>query len=54
MTSLGGIDALKREWPGGRDNARLDFIRGDARERQVVEDTVQGLEAAAHLASRVI
>lgn len=51
--SVGDQETLKREWPDRqRTTTRLEFVRGDMRERSVVEDTVRGAEAIVHLAAQ--
>lgn len=51
--SVGDLEALKREWSPKQDKAtRLEFVRGDVRERSVVEDAVRGIDAIVHLAAQ--
>jgi NAD(P)-dependent dehydrogenase (short-subunit alcohol dehydrogenase family) len=48
--SVGSLGALKREWSAEKGVTQLEFIRGDVREREVVEGAVQGVDAVVHLA----
>lgn len=50
--SVGHLGALKREWPGDEGTTRLEFVRGDVRERRVVEDAVRSIDVVVHLAAR--
>ena len=50
--SVGSLGALKREWSAKKGGTQLEFIRGDVRERGVVEGAVQGVDAVVHLAAQ--
>ncbi len=50
--SAGGVETLKREWATFQDPAELDFVRGDVRDRPLVEECVRGVEAVVHLAAQ--
>ena len=50
--SSGDLRALKREWSIRKSTTRLEFIRGDVRERQVVEDALRDVDAVVHLAAQ--
>lgn len=50
--SVGDLGALKREWSAGANTTRLEFVRGDVRERRMVEDAVRDIDAIVHLAAQ--
>ena len=50
--SVGDLGALKREWSAGAGTTRLEFVRGDVRERRMVEDAVRDIDAIVHLAAQ--
>lgn len=50
--SAGNAEVLKREWAAFQDQAELDFVRGDVRDRPLVEESVRGVEAVVHLAAQ--
>jgi UDP-glucose 4-epimerase len=50
--SAGNAEALKREWDAFQSPAELDFVRGDVRDRPLVEECVRGVEAVVHLAAQ--
>lgn len=50
--SIGDLGKLKLEWSGQKSATRLEFMRGDVRERRVVEDAVRDVDAVVHLAAQ--
>jgi UDP-glucose 4-epimerase len=50
--SAGSAEALKREWATLQSPAELDLVRGDVRNRPLVDECVRGASAVVHLAAQ--